>query len=110
MALPDLRFPLVLTASVFAPAARAQSPMQVSVTVYSPLLAPVPNATITLRWPDWTIFKEGKADGSGEFLFHPPASGWVYCCATAPGLTSGCGIASSPTGARPVIHLDIRLF
>src|SRR5580765_2256802 len=83
---------------------------EVSVTFYGPRLEPVPNAAITLRTPDWSLVKAGQADGSGEFFFQSRTSTWVYCCATAPGLTSGYEIAPRPTAERPIVYLDIRLF
>jgi len=82
----------------------------VSVSVYGPLLEPVPNAAITVRWSDWSPFMQGKTDGSGQFFFTGPVGRWVYCCATAPGLCVGSEFTRPLTRENSPAHVDIRLF
>ncbi|MFT7536639.1 MAG: hypothetical protein ACI85K_002593 [Hyphomicrobiaceae bacterium] len=63
--------------------------------VWSPTLEPVPNATVTLRAADWSVLKAAKTDASGAFLISGLTKLPAYCCATAPGLHSGCELTPS---------------
>ena len=88
-----------------------QSPGRASVTmtVYGPLLEPVPNAAVTVRRSDWSPIKQGKTDGSGQFFFAGDEGRWFYCCATAPGLDVGCEFTRPLTRESP-LHVEVRLF
>ncbi len=89
-----------------------QSPRiaSVSVTVYGPLLEPVPNAEITVRRSDWSPLKHGKTDGSGQFFFSGEEGTWVYCCAVVPGLGVGCEFTRPLTRENSPMHVDVKLF
>jgi len=101
---------LALVLLLVSDLAAQASGIGVSVTVYGPLLEPVPNADVTVRLSDWSPIKQGRSDGSGQFLFSGPEGRWVYCCATAPGMCVGCEFTRRLTRESSPVQVDVRLF
>lgn len=99
---------LIIT-SIASVAAQSAGGCSAGGTVYDPLLAPVPNATVRVFTYDWMPLAEGKTDGTGSFFFSDLPRTWVYCCAEAPGMTVGTKHTPPLEPGLPA-RVDIRLF
>lgn len=114
MAVPSMAVPSMAVLAMTAPAAgqaSAKAPVDRTVcgVVWGPSLEPVANAAVTLRGADWGVLKKGKTDSAGRFSISGLASRPAYCCATAPGLHSGCELTPASQPGSPA-YVDIKLF
>lgn len=87
-----------------------QTQVGVNVCVYGPLLEPVPNAEVAIRGSDWSLVRRGRTDGSGQFFFTGDEGDWVYCCATAPGMSMGVEFTRPLKRETSPVVVDVRLF